>query len=47
MHTGRGHTVLELPNFYTLTVDGVTVRDWTADFLSNAPGWQEHIDVTP
>lgn len=41
---GAAHTVLELPNFYTLAVRGTVVRDWTADFLTNGPQWQDLID---
>jgi hypothetical protein len=41
---GAGHTVLELPNFYTLSVNGTVVRDWTVDFLTNSPQWQDVID---
>lgn len=38
---GQSHTVLELPSFYTEAINGTTVRDWTADFLSNGPAWQD------
>ncbi len=41
---GSAHTVLELPGFYALAVDGTVVRDWTADFLTNGPQWQDLID---
>jgi hypothetical protein len=41
---GHSHTVLELPDFYTLTVNGTTMRDWTADFLSNGARWQDLMD---
>ena len=44
LKTGRGHTILELPNFYTLSVSGVIMRDWTADFLTNGPVWQDLVD---
>ena len=27
------HTILRRPEFYSLTVDGVAVRDWVADLL--------------
>jgi hypothetical protein len=30
---GHMHTVLLRPQFYTLTVDGIAVRDWVADLL--------------
>jgi hypothetical protein len=32
---GSLHTVLQLPTFFTHSIDGVTVRDWTAAFLAN------------
>lgn len=42
--SGASHTVLELPEFYTLSVAGTTVRDWTAAFVTNGGGWQDLID---
>jgi hypothetical protein len=44
LKSGSGHTVLELSTFYTLAVQGTVVRDWTADFLTNGPRWQDLID---
>lgn len=41
---GRAHTVLEIPLFYSLSVDGVSIRDWTQAFLDDSPGWQEVIE---
>lgn len=38
---GESHTVLELPSFYTESLSGTTVRDWTADFLADGPAWQD------
>lgn len=44
---GEWHTVLELPQFYTTSVDGLTVRDWTADLLVDGPRWQDVIEPLP
>ena len=41
---GEDHTVLELPIFYTTEINGTTVRDWTADLLSDGPQWQDLIE---
>ena len=41
---GQGHTVLELPGFYTTEIAGTTMRDWTADLLSDGPKWQDLIE---
>ena len=41
---GESHTVLELPQFYTTTIDGTTVRDWTADLLDDGPQWQDLVE---
>lgn len=41
---GHLHTVLELPEFYTLAINGTTVRDWTANFLTNGPAWQDLVE---
>jgi hypothetical protein len=41
---GEGHTVLELPIFYTTEVNGTMVRDWTADLLTDGPQWQDLIE---
>jgi len=42
--TGSNHTVLLSPEFYTQTVDGVTVRDWTEGFLDDAPPWRDLVE---
>jgi hypothetical protein len=42
--TGTGHTVLELPLFNLLAINGTTVRDWTADFLADGPAWQDLVE---
>jgi hypothetical protein len=41
---GEGHTVLELPIFYTTEIDGTSVRDWTAGLLDAGPAWQDLIE---
>jgi len=41
---GIAHTVLELPGFYALTVNGTVMRDWTADFLTDGPKWQDLVE---
>ncbi len=41
---GGGHTILELPTFYTTEVAGISMRDWTADFLTNGPKWQDLVE---
>jgi hypothetical protein len=33
------HTALQLDLFYSQTVDGVTLNEWTSDFLLNRKGW--------
>jgi len=42
--TGSNHTVLLSPEFYTQTVDGITVRDWTQAFLDDAPAWRDVVE---
>jgi hypothetical protein len=34
---GQMHTILRRPEFYTLAVDGVAVRDWVAGLLDGKP----------
>ncbi len=41
---GGSHTVLELPAFYTLAVDGLTVRDWVAGAIANDENWRDLIE---
>jgi len=41
---GEGHTILELPNFYTTEIAGLSFRDWTADLLDDGPRWQDVIE---
>jgi hypothetical protein len=42
MPRGETHTILELPSFFTETLDGTTVRDWTVAFLDNNPAvWRD------
>ncbi len=42
---GSSHTILELPGFYSVALDGTTVRDWTVGFLDDAPPWRDLVDV--
>ncbi|MEW6272502.1 MAG: pectin acetylesterase-family hydrolase [Thermodesulfobacteriota bacterium] len=42
--TGSAHTVLQSPEFYTQTIDGVTVRDWTQAFLDGTDGWVDLVE---
>jgi len=39
------HTALQTPLFTTQTVDGVVLQDWTADFIDDAPGWQDLVEA--
>ena len=41
---GETHTVLGLSDFYELKIGTTSVRDWTADFLTNGPAWQDLIE---
>ncbi|HEY8517403.1 MAG TPA: pectin acetylesterase-family hydrolase [Candidatus Binatia bacterium] len=42
--TGSAHTVLLSPEFYTQTIDGVTVRDWTQAFLDGGDAWRDLVE---
>lgn len=41
---GTSHTVLLGPEFYTQTVNGVSLLDWTNAFLADGPGWNDTIE---
>ena len=41
---GTSHTVLLGPEFYTQTVNGVSLLDWTNAFLADGPGWDDTIE---
>lgn len=41
---GGSHTVLELPTFYTTTVDGVSLRDFTDDFINGGSSWRDVVE---
>jgi len=41
---GQTHTVLELPTFNTTEIAGLSIRDWTADFLVDGANWQDVIE---
>jgi hypothetical protein len=41
---GSGHTILELPAFYTQSIRSESIHDWTQAFLDNSPGWQDTIE---
>ena len=38
------HTALQLPLFYTQTVDGVPLNEWTRAFLGNKKAWQDLVE---
>jgi hypothetical protein len=40
---GRQHTILQYPEFYSQTVNGVAIRDWTQAFLDEDPSWTDVI----
>jgi hypothetical protein len=40
---GTGHSVLQDPDFYTLSLDGTSLAGWTAAFLTNARAWRDLI----
>lgn len=41
---GIGHTILQLPPFYTQTVAGVAVADWTRAFLDGSDAWRDVVE---
>lgn len=41
---GTTHTVLLSPEFYTQSIDGVSLLGWTNDFLAGGPGWTDTIE---
>src|SRR5262249_55004402 len=41
---GDGHTVLELPRFYTLAIRDTSVHDWTQAFLDDSSAWTDTIE---
>lgn len=41
---GPTHTVLLSPEFYTLSIDGTTVRDWTQGFLDGSEVWRDLVE---
>ncbi len=41
---GTNHTVLLSPEFYTQTIDGVSLLDWTNEFLADGDGWVDTIE---
>ncbi|MCL4557607.1 MAG: pectinacetylesterase family protein [Deltaproteobacteria bacterium] len=38
---GGMHTVLELPDYYTMGVSGTTLSQWTADMVTDTAGWKD------
>ena len=38
------HTALQGPLFYSQTVDGVVLNEWTADFLTRGPLWLDLVE---
>jgi hypothetical protein len=41
---GEAHTVLLSPEFYTLALEGTTVREWTEGFLAGTPTWRDLVE---
>lgn len=41
---GTNHTVLLSPEFYTQSIDGVSLLDWTNAFLADSDGWVDSIE---
>ncbi len=41
---GAAHTTLSDDGFYTNSLDGITVADWTRDFLTDSPSWTDLVD---
>lgn len=41
---GGGHTVLDLPSFFTAVIGDTPIADWTADVLDDGPRWQDLIE---
>jgi hypothetical protein len=41
---GSSHTIVELPAFYTTEIAGTSLRDWTADLLTDGPAWLDLIE---
>ncbi len=41
---GTSHTILQYPEFYTQSVAGAGIRDWTAAFLDDGAGWTDVIE---
>jgi len=41
---GESHVILVYPDFYTMEIEGTRIRDWTADFLTDDPRWQDIIE---
>jgi hypothetical protein len=42
---GEDHTILEIPGvFYDTEIAGTSFRDWTADFLTDGPAWEDLIE---
>lgn len=44
LKAGSAHTVLLSPAFYELEIEGITVAEWTADFLVDGPKWVDLVD---
>jgi hypothetical protein len=42
---GAAHTVLELPDFYTLAIGETTIRDWTEAFLTDSADWVDIVEA--
>lgn len=42
--TGNTHTILLSDEFFDKTIDGVVMKDWTADFLVNGLNWRDLVE---
>jgi hypothetical protein len=38
---GNGHSILQDPDFYRLSLGNTSLAKWTAAFLANAPAWRD------
>jgi DUF3089 family protein/pectinacetylesterase len=41
---GESHTIIEIGQFYTTEIAATRLRDWTEDFLTDGPAWQDLIE---
>ncbi len=43
---GESHTILFLSGFYDLEIAGTSLVDWTTDFITDGPAWQDIVEPT-